>query len=140
MSGQTAAFNGGSDRNSARALQMQQSCAEATAALETAKGRASAAADEVAQLSAELQEATDQRTQLNNRLTAIQVWLSNAQLTAASASSMCQMRFIISFQLFFHPLLLVCLSPCTGHQFMELTAAFISMRRRIATYGQQPCP
>lgn len=75
MSGQTAAFNGGSDRNSARALQMQQSCVEATAALETAKGRASAAADEVVQLSAKLQEAADQRTQLNDRLTALQVCL-----------------------------------------------------------------
>lgn len=52
---------------------MQQSCAEANAALEGAESRASGAADEVAELSAKLQEATDQRTHLDDRLTALQV-------------------------------------------------------------------
>ena len=79
---------------------MQQSGAEATAALDAANSRVSAAADENARLTEKLQEATDARNQLDLDLSTLQVglvhyWLSgflafgpNSCSTSAHAQSL----------------------------------------------------
>ena len=75
-----------STRNdSASAAQMQQSGAEAAAALHAANSRVSAAADENAELTEKLQEATDACAQLNHDLSTLQVGLVHSLSSGCSA-------------------------------------------------------